>query len=110
MANTSVNQHITRKEGDTLVISGTLGGEDLPAFPWTGATAKLSARNARGVLVLNQVAMTLNVATGDVSYSGPSIAAAPYEYEILVTWPGGMTRRFPDDQNLSLLVIPPVAP
>jgi hypothetical protein len=108
MANTTVNQPIKRKVGDPLNISGVLGGDDLPALPWTGATAAISIRNAKGVLVVDRAAMALNVATGAVSYAGASIAAAPYEYEILVTWPGNVTRRFPDDQNLSLLVIPAV--
>jgi hypothetical protein len=106
-----INADITRKSDDDLVIEGTLAGENLPAFPWTGATGKISIRVVGGALTVDRAALTtFDVATGDYSYVGASLPRKSYEYEILVTFADGKKRRFPNDRNLKLLVIPPVAP
>jgi hypothetical protein len=114
----NINADITRKGSiagangpDDLVIEGTLGGENLPVFPWTGATAKISIRDSSGTVAVNQAAMTtFDVATGDYAYIGAALPANKvYEYEILVTFADGKKRRFPNDRNLRMRCIPPIA-
>lgn len=103
---------IHRKLGDNLYISGTLTGDNLPALPWTGATAKINIQLRGGNVVVDHGDVTLNVATGAFEYDGGAAIVtqdADYEYEIEVTYSGGAKLTFPNDENAPMTVLRQIA-
>lgn len=107
MTDPNINKDVTRKLGDDLFLGGTLGGENLPPFPWTGATLKITVAERRGPVVRDKIPVTaFDVTNGDWEYDDASLSKAkPHEYELLLSFADGKKRRFPNDRNLRLDVI-----
>ena len=107
----------TRKAGDTLLLSGTLGGDTLPDdAAWEDAEAKINIVTADGETVfVDHGDVTLDapveedgVRTVGYSYTGPQLTdddIGDYLYEIEVTFPGDIVLTFPNDRTKCKLAV-----
>lgn len=101
---------ITRKAGDTIVIKGTLDGDNLPASAaWIGAIAKMNIASVDGTAAITDGAVTLDTGTRAFEYKGAALTAGSYHYEIKVTFTDGTILRWPNDGFAKLLVVKKVA-
>lgn len=91
-----------------FILSGTLSAQDPSTLPsWVGATAVLNLRSLdTDVVVIDAEAVTLNTTTGAWSISSATdVPAGSYIGEVYVTFPGPLTRAFPNFTSFQLQVI-----
>lgn len=106
------DKHITRKAGDTLLLRGKLGAENLPPeLSWVGAVLRLHVRNTRGRVVLDALVTSFDTATLIFYYKAASTLppATEYRYEVQVTFSDGTVLTFPNDEHMRLDIIGPVS-
>lgn len=98
--------------GDSLYIGEIASGTNLPALPWTSATAAINLRQKGGATVLDHAVVTLDVNTGGCVYNGATTViteAADYEYEIEITFQDGSKQTFPKKEKILLTAIKQIA-
>lgn len=89
---------IVRKVGNTLIIKGTLDGDNLPLAPaWLGATATILIRSVGGEVAVNRAPVTLDANTRAFEYRGASLDEGAYNYEIEVTFTDDTILTWPND-------------
>lgn len=102
--------------GETFSIAGTLkGADDVPADLAAATSVTLSLWPlGSDTPVYDQVTCVFAAdATGQWSYDSPAVIGfAPDDYDLEVTahYPGGKTKKFPDDDSIMLVRISPTAP
>jgi len=98
--------------GDTLYISGIATGNNLPALPWTGASAKINIGVIGGAAVIDHANVTLDPATGGYVYNGGLTAITrevDHEYEIEITFADTSKQTFPKRTKARIKVYKQIA-
>lgn len=104
----------TIKQGDTApIFRFTLTGVDGVAQDLTGATVRLSLRNAQRQLVVNRAVCVVDTPLQGVGHfawqAANTAAAGPLEGELEATLGDGSILTFPNDGYLTVLVTPQLA-
>lgn len=103
---------IVRKTGDTLIIRGTLEGENIPpAGEWPGAAAtiSISRSGSRGSVVRDRAAVTLTPATRAFEYIGATLPVGTYNVEIEVVFANGRKLTWPNYGHVQLSMLARIA-